>query len=152
MVTYIQKSAAIELIGIDEAVAQNQYSASVELPLAPHAPAQGELLDFEFISSGGDILTPAGRLLVMSADPGSSAGDTAITVAQRRTVLGEVPVAAADWQSDSNGGSVQYPTRPITIPGQTSVFLVWFHSDATGYNSASGDDEILEVRVGYRAE
>lgn len=141
-----------ELVGINEVVAQNQYSASVNIPFG--ATFSGELLNVTLYMTEdgtGAILTPAGTLLILDADPATAAGDTAITAAERVTVMHHVSVAAADWQSDANGASVEL-TVAKGFHALTGLTFLWFHEDATSINSAAGDDEQMEMNAWIRRD
>jgi hypothetical protein len=145
-------SPFLELIGVDEAVAQNQFSASVEFPVTPSSVVQGELLGFEFVSEGGAIIKPDGRLFVFTSDPGSSAGDTAITAAARKTLIGELAVVNTDFDSDSNAASAFYDDQDMPFQAASSLYLAFKLTSADGYNSSASDNEALSVRVSYRTE
>lgn len=149
----IQKGGLTELIGTDEQVDQNDYGGSVGVALAERA--SGEILSFTFYSrmtGSGSVQTPAGTLLILDADPAVSAGDTSIAAAERQTVIGQVVVAAADWQADANGASACITGTPIPFHALETLYFVWFHEDATSYNDAGGDDEILEFNFWYRRD
>ena len=151
----IRELGVTELVGADEQVDQNDYGASVSVDLPGGLPISGEFLHFTFYSretGTGAVQTPAGSLFILDADPATTAGDTAITAAERLTVIAEVPVAAADWQSDANGGSVTVHDKPVAFHGLTTLYFLWFHEDATSLNDGAGDDEILEFNAWYRRD
>jgi hypothetical protein len=149
----IQELGVTELIGADEQVDQNDYAASVEVALG--SLVSGEFLQFTFYSretGTGSVQTPAGSLFILDADPSIAAGDTAMTAAERLTVIAEIPVASADWQSDANGASVTITNTPVAFHAVDSLFFAWFHEDATSFNDGAGDDEILEFNAWYRRD
>lgn len=152
----ITETALTELVGKDEQVDQNDYGGSVAVTLGDGVrPVSGELLSFAFFSTEegtGAVQTPAGTLLILDADPAVSAGDTSITAAERLTVLGHVSIAAADWQTDANGGSNFVYDQPVPFHNLQALYFVWFHEDATSYNDGAGDDEVLEVKAWYRRD
>lgn len=155
----ILEAGITALVGIDERVDQNDYGASVEIALGQSdvtdEPVSGEILSFLFVSSEegtGSVQTPAGKLLLLDADPAVSAGDTAITTAEHLTVLGVVDVTADDWHSDANGAVAFIHDVPVPFHDMASIFAVWFHSDATSYNDGAGDDERLRVNFWYRRD
>ena len=143
----IFESDVTELVGADEQVDQNDYGAHVAVNLH----GSGEVLGAHFISSGGDILTPAGKLLIFNAAVTVAAGDTSITLTERRELCGWIEVAASDWQSDANGASVYYESQPVAYDDD-DLYMVWFHEDATSINSDAQDDEVLEVNLFYRLD
>jgi hypothetical protein len=153
---HITETALTELIGADEQVDQNDYAGSAAVTLGDGIrPCSGELLSFAFFSTEtgtGAVQTPAGILLILDADPATAAGDTAITAAERITILGHVAVAAADWQSDANGASAFIYNRPIPFHNLQTLYFLWFHEDAASLNDAGGDNEILQVKAWYRRD
>jgi len=153
---HITETVLTQLIGKDQQVDQDDYGASVAVTLGDGIrPNSGELLSFVFFSreiGTGAVQTPAGTLLILDTDPAVSAGDTAISMVERVTVLGHVAVAASDWHTDANGGSAFIYNRPIPFHNLQTLYFVWFHEDATSYNDAAGDDEILEVKTWYRRD
>ena len=89
----ILEAGVTALVGINQQVDQNDYGASVEIALGvsdvTDEPVSGEILSFAFYSAeegSGSVQTPAGKLLLLDADPAVSAGDTAITAAEHRTI------------------------------------------------------------------
>lgn len=142
-----------ELIGINEQVDQNDYSASVEVEL--QYPASGEILSFAFYSTedgSGAVQSPAGWLYLFAATPAISSGDTAMTAAARITCLGRVEVAAGDWETDANGGMAYIYDTPIPFHYTSSLFFAFKLTSATAMNSAAGDDEQLEFNAWYRRD
>jgi hypothetical protein len=149
----IQEIGVTELVGADEQVDQNDYGASVEVALGTRI--SGEFLHFTIYAretGTGAVQTPAGSLFILDADPATTAGDTAITAAERLTVIAEIPVAAADWQADANGASVTITDKPVAFHAVDTLYFLWFHEDATSLNDGAGDDEILEVNAWYRRD
>ena len=152
----IAEIALTELVGVDEQCDQNDYGASLALTLGDGVrPVSGEFLSFLFISTEtgtGAIQIPLGTLLLLDADPAVAAGDTTITAAERATVIGHVKVLGADWKGDANGASAYIYNQPIAFHNLQTIYAVWFHEDATTFNSAAGDDEILQLRAWYRRD
>ena len=153
---HITETALTNLIGADEQVDQSDYGASVAITLGDGVrPNSGEFLSFAFFSTetgSGAVQTPAGILLLLDADPAVAAGDTSITAAERITVLGHVKVGSSDWQSDASGGSAYIYNQPVTFHNLHTIYAVWSHQDATSFNDAGGDDEILQVKAWYRRD
>lgn len=140
-----------ELIGINEAVAQNKYSASVGVSL-PATRVSGEILQVTLYSRGGDILQPNGVLFVLDADPAVATGDAALTAAERLTVIAQIEVETADWKADANGASATIFTRPAAFHALSALYFVWLQEHATGFNSAAGDDETLDFNAWIRRD
>lgn len=152
---HIQELGVTELIGTDEQVDQNDYSGSVSVDLASAQPISGEILHFTFYATEtgtGAVLTPAGSLFIFDSDPSIAAGATAMVALRRKMVIAEIPVAAADWQSDANGASVTVHNKPTAFHALKTLYFAWFHEDATSFNDAAGDDEILEFNAWYRRD
>ena len=144
------------LIGTNEQVDQNDYGASVLITLGDGIrPVSGEILSFMFytgVTGTGAVQTPDGVLLLFDASPAISAGDTSITAAERATIIGQVPVDADNWIADANGASVCVLDKPIPFHNLTKLYAAWFHTDATSYNDAAGDDEYLAFNAWYRRD
>ncbi len=144
-----------ELIGKNEQVDQNDFSGSLELAIGiDDIPVSGEFLSIILMTletGSGAVQTPAGTLILFDADPAPTPGDTALTAAEWKTAIGSVDIAASDWISDANGSHV---FKAIAIPFHdlTSVYAVWFHTDATSLNDAAGDDEELHCNLWYRRD
>jgi hypothetical protein len=152
----IKEVGLTEIVDKDDQVDQNDFSASVALAVADDQgnPTSGELLSLVLRTSetgSGAVLTPAGHVIFLDADPAVAAGDTALTLAEWGTVLGIVDIEAADWISDANGGCV---FKAIAIPyhALSSIYVVWLHTDATSINSAAGDDEELHGNFWFRRD
>jgi hypothetical protein len=142
-----------ELVGINEQVDQNDYSGSVEVALG--GTYSGEILSVAFYATEdgtGAVQDSAGILYVFDADPSIASGDTAMTAAERVTVLGKLSIGAADWDADTGGGLAYVNTSPIPFHALASLFFVWKHLDATSLNDAAGDDEQLEFNFWYKRE
>ena len=152
----ITESAHTILIQSDDQVDQNDYSDSKSITLGDGVrPVSGEILSvmlFTWEEDAGAVQTPAGTLLFLDADPDVSGGDTALTTAERLTILGHVTVAAADWQSDANGASVCKLDQPVPFHSLNTLYAVWFHEDATSFNDGGTDDEFLSLKFWYRRD
>ena len=140
-----------ELVGINEQVDQNDYSGSIGVALA--AACSGEIQQFCFYATEdgtGAVQDSAGVLIIMDADPSIASGDTAMTAAERVTVIGQVFVTAGDWVTDASGGSAFIYNQPVAFHSLATLYFVWFHQDATSLNDAAGDDEQLEFNFHYQ--
>jgi hypothetical protein len=143
-----------ELIGKDDQVDQNEYSESIALTF--DRPTSGELLQFTFYTwedGSGAIQDPAGTLIILDADPANTiAGVSQISKAEHLTIIGQVAVEADDWITDATGGSACVTDTPIAFHDVTALYFLWFHTDATSFNDAAGDNEYLEMNAWYRKE
>ena len=151
----MREGGLTELVGINEQVDQSDYSGSVAVTLDATIPRSGEILSVCLYSTedgSGAVQTPAGRLLVLDADPAVSSGDTSITAAEWVTVLGHIKVLSGDWLTDANGGIAYVHDVPIPFHDLNTLYFVWFHEDATSLNSAAGDDEQLQMNCWYRQD
>lgn len=149
----MREAGRATIIGPDDRVDQDEYSNSVGYGFP--ASHSGEILNILLISGEqgtGAILTPAGKIFVFDTDPGINAGDAVMGVDDRHTLIGMVDVAAADWQSDANGGTAYIYCKPISFHPVSMLWLCWFHEDATSFNDAAGDDETLQMNFWYRRD
>jgi len=149
----ILEGGLTELIGINEQVDQNDYSGSVAVALP--GTVSGEILAVALYSTedgSGAVQQPAGWLYILDADPAVAAGDTAITAAERVTVLGRVLVEAGDWEADANGGLAYIVDTPVPFHALSALYFVFKLTSATSLNDGAGDDEQLEFNFWYRRE
>jgi len=146
----VAKTDLITLVGKDSQVDQYDYGASVEVELGE--TVSGEILALALHSSEsgtGAVQKPAGTVIVLSADPATTAGDTAISLAERRTIIGQVIVVANDWKGDANGATAYRSIIPVAFHELDALTFLWYHEEATAYNDGEGDDEILEMECWY---
>ena len=153
----ILHSGVTELVGKDEQVDQNELAAAVEVDITSGEgqPVSGEILAVMLYATeegSGAVQDSAGELLIFTADPGHSAGDTGsgISAAEWQTCIGRVKVTASDWSTEDNGGIAYITDTPVPFHNLSSLFLVWYHTDATSLNDAAGDDEVLDVDLWYQ--
>lgn len=143
-----------ELIDKDDQVDQDDFSASKALALG--GTYSGELLSVVLVSTElgtGTVLTPAGTLILFDANPTITAGDTALSVAEWQSVIGSVAIAAADWVGGvTQGGAEVFKAIAIPFHALATIYAVWFHTDAAGFNDAAGDDEELHINLWYRRD
>lgn len=141
------------LIHSDDQVDQNDYGDACYLQLW----GSGEMLGFHFLTlteGEGAVIEPAGKLLIFKDAVTVTAGDTAITVAERVELIGMVQVNADDWQADANGASQYICCTPIAFPRADNyyIYFVFFLESAASFNDAGGDDEVMYFRVFYRLD
>ncbi len=130
-----QYAPSLVLVAAGDAVANTQYSASVAVPVSSRS---GEMLGYTLVSNGTVVPIPAGTLMVFKADPGTSAGDPAITTVARDDVVCQIPFSVADWDSDANGGSAYLASPPCAFPsGRANLFAVWKHLDAVALDATT---------------
>lgn len=149
----MEEGGITELIGTDEQVDQDDYSASVGVDLG--STVSGEILQILLVSTeedAGSVQTPSGHLIFLDADPSVSAGDTALGSGEHATIIGSVEVAADDWVSDANGGWASIKTKPIAFHALQTIYAVWLHTDATSFNDGGTDDEVLEFNFWFRRD
>ena len=149
----MKESGLVELIGINEQVDQDEYSASVGVVLG--GTYSGEILMVTLYSTedgSGAVQEPDGVLIFLDIDPEAAAGDAALTAAERVTIIGQIDVETDDWQSDANGASACIKNQPLTFHSLATIYAVWFHKNATSFNDVAGDDEQLEMNMWYRRD
>ena len=157
--TPIHEGGLTELVGINEQVDQNDYSGSVALTVGAGSDntrlVSGEILAVALYATEdgtGAILQSAGKLIVLDADPAIASGDTAMTAAERVTVIGTIAVLAADWVADANGAVNYIYSQPLAFHDLATLYFVWLHQSATAINSDAADDEQLEFNIWYRRD
>jgi len=149
----ISEAGLTEIIGADEQVDQNDYSASVGIALG--GTYSGEILSIGLYTTednAGDIRTPDGVLYFLDADPATTAGDTSITAGERVTILGKVAVANGEWDSDANGGFWYTCVDPIPFHALSTICVLFKLTSATSFNDGGTDDERLKMNFWYRRE
>lgn len=142
-----------ELVGINEQVDQDDFGGSVAVTL-PYEMS-GEILNALFVSTEdgtGAVLYPAGTLLIFDTDPTIAAGDTDVGAGNWENLIGMIEVAATDWKTDAVGAAAYITGTPIAFHHLSTLYLAWFHEDATSYNDAAEDDEQLEVNLWIRRD
>ena len=148
-----ETTGVLELVGKDEQIDNGDLSAAVS---ATTIKASVEFTRFMFYmteekADGGDILYPAGYLLIFTADPGHSSGETGsnITAAMWQTCVGIVKVTAGDWMQETNAAVADIKDQLIQVHGCGTLYFVWLHADATSINSVAADDEVLDFQAWY---
>lgn len=152
----VREAGVTELIGKDEKVDQNDYSGSVGVTLA-NGGGSGKILGVALYSTEegtGTVLTQAGKLLVLDADPAVASGDVALTVAEFKTVIAAVDIAAADWVGGvTDGGAVAiWADHDIPFHDLSALHFTFKNEGATAINSDAADDEYLHFNFWYQLE
>jgi len=155
MLTHVHQSGSLELIGGTEILAQNDWGAEVELDFANLSQPSGEVLNLALSMSSpgatGDFFIPSGKLAVFRSDPNISVGDADLTTGVHGEAIAILDVVAGDWYSDALG-SIQLLTIPVAFPNLDKLFLAFFNTDTTSINSATGDNEVMEVNALFRVD
>jgi len=139
-----------ELIGIDDKIDQNDYSGTVDLLFG--SEASGKILGITLVSTEtgtGAVQVPLSELYVLSADPATVPGDTALSAAERKTLVGQVDIAVADWVGDAAISMHVYKSVEIPFHSLNGLYFVLRNKDAAGINDVGADDEIIEINVWY---
>ena len=150
----VLETGVTELVGINEEINTGDYGAEVAITLGA-GNASGEFLSFLFIATetgSGDVQDSAGVLFIFNTDPNITVGDTALTAAEHKTVIGKIAVAASDWNTDANGGTAFIYNQPVPFHALDTVYFAWHHTDAADINDGAGDDEQLFVNAFYRRD
>ena len=148
------ESTLVELIGVNEQVAQNQFNASVAvLDFSSARPRSGIIRSVGFFLNGAAVgISPAGELLLMDADPDTATADTNLIAAEWLTILGNVALVNADVvaaAASETGGVALYHDLFIPFHEVSAVYALFQLTSATQFNSAGADDEQLQVNVWY---
>ena len=152
----IQHIGVTELVGKDEALTQNTLGAEVAITLAniTGVPVSGEFLSFIFYATeegSGAVQDSAGELLIFTSAPSITAGNDGsnVSAAEWQTCIGRIKVSASDWTTEDNGAVAYICDKPVPFHDVSTLYLVWYHTDATSLNDAAGDDEVLDVDAWY---
>lgn len=145
------------LVGKDDKIDQYDYGASQTLTLTTGELVNGYIHSLLIVSGedgSGAIQHPACRLVFFDADPAIAAGDTNITLAEAKTIVGSVTVADGDWTTESAGTALhaycyKILTDPIPFHGTQYLYVALYSTDAAGINDAAGDDEVITLNVWY---
>ena len=95
-----------------------------------------------------------GVVYFFDADPNTTSGDTALAAAgaEHNTIIGITHIAAADWDSDANGGVV-HKTVAIPFHALATIYCVYRNTDGTAvWNSDAADDERLNINMWFRRD
>ncbi len=149
----VKTTDTLELIGVDEQVAQNDWGEAVPFTLRPE-DIDGKVMSFVLTSriadatgGTGTILLPSGLLAVFSDDPAISVGDAELASGVSNTILGTVAIATGDWTSQTLGAWVNKQDLFIPFFPLKTLYFAFFWTLAGTINSATDDDEILEINA-----
>lgn len=153
----LRSTGLVALTGINAAVSQNQYTASVALNFGTHLSRGGVIRMIRVLAKeagSGAIIKTVGDILFFNADPAIVTADTAITAAEWSTVVGQATFAASAYGSgDANGAAAQITTEIAVSPPLDAAGRLWvaiFKTDAAAVNDAAGDDETIDIEVIYQ--
>lgn len=160
-----KQTGFIELVGTDEQVDQNEWSASANVPIKPEQ--QGFDISSIILRQGmdgsatGASLAITGFVVFFMGDPSIANGTAigALTRAQMDKIIGWFDVAAADWQSwraasaadDADIAFIASEDDRICVPRMADgdLYAALLLTSATSINSAAGDDEDVYLKVLY---
>ncbi len=141
----------LELIGVNEQVAADEYSGSINFFFNGNSGIITKLCLYATEDGSGTVFTPTGTLYIWNIDPNITAGDADITAIERLNIVNQYTVVAADWDADANGASTCKLIDDVFV--NTFFFAAW--RSATGeveWNSAVGDDEQLQFLMWSRTD
>lgn len=151
------ESAMYELIDKDDTeVSTDDYSSTVDIDVSGASGGKavsGEIQSILLVASElgtGAVRANTGIVYFFDSDPNTTSGDTAITAAERKTIVGQVDVASTNWDDDASGGSI---VEIVAIPFHAlkTIYCV-FRNSGTAFNDAAGDDEELHIQIHYRRD
>lgn len=150
----IKELGLTEIVGVDEQVAQNEFAGSFSVDLPGKNPISGEFLSWAIYSTGGDELAIDANLFLLDADPAVAVGDTAMTVAEWKTVLAEVPIVNSAFAGSSAAAGNFWYTDDERVPFHAlkTLYFALLLTSATTINSAGGDNELIQLNAWYRQE
>ena len=161
MTSFIQQSrpilttGVIELVGINELVADTNYSASVEIPIDVNGQASGEILSVLILArevGSGAVLRSPGELLLFDSDPTIALNATALASLDIQKIIGNETFAVADYAVADDLGDHAWKAVAIAFSNTKSLWATFRLASATAINSAAGDDETLELIMRYRRD
>ncbi len=141
---------SVELVGIDEQLAQFEWSEGTEVPLG--GTYSGELLNLTVILSG--TLSEADTILVFDADPSVTLADANLATASWLLAIGKYDIAAGDWFEEDSGGTGAVGTfaEPIAFHPVSSLWFTLYHEGGTTINSLAADNESVTIHVEIRRD
>jgi hypothetical protein len=161
----IKQTNYVELVGVDEQVAQNTWGGSVQIPFK--AETQGIFVHTVLARQGydkaaGAFLSLTGKIVFFMGDPAVAAGTAlaALTRAQVNKIVAVVDVAAADWYNmddvgtDASALAVLHMAAnegviPLPRMADGDLYAAWLHTLATAINSGATDQEDIYVKLVY---
>ena len=156
----IRLSPVLALISKDELVANSKYSKSISFDISSETvgdPLTGLISFvqmFSYVEAGGTgaVKKPVGTLYALKSDPAVAVNASALAAngADHLNIIGNIPIAATDWESDANGAVLNVLTD-IPFRDLTNVFFVFQLDTGSAYNSSAGDDERLDICFGSKA-
>ncbi len=150
-----QIADAVELIGANESVANDNYTKTVTAAFS--GTVAGDITGLALIAAvkaggTGGVIAPVGKLYVFDSDPQTNADDSALAAngAEHKTALAVVDVDVADGDSDANGAAWWQPVR-IRHQALANLYVVFRNLSGSAYNDGAGDDEELYLSVWHEA-
>ncbi len=144
------------LIGVNDGVAvSGELSGTADFSLG--ATMSGEILSFLLVSSetdAGSIQGGKGTVMFFDADPNTTPGDTDLAAAgaEHKTIVGQVPVEADEWDKDANGGTL-FKTVALPFHAIATIYAVFRNTDTVAnWNSGGTDDEMLDINMWFRRD
>lgn len=153
----IVNPGVITLLGANDQLAAEDYTASQEIALDANGPASGEVLSVSLIASesgAGSVLASQGTLYLFDSDPAITLQDAALAGAGagHAKCIGYEDFVTADWKTDASGG-IACKTVAIPFGRARSLWAAFFlNAGETTINSAGGDDELLRLRLAIRRD
>lgn len=145
----ISESGLIEVIAADKTVASGTYSNSFRMSQDNESGEIESLtLYTSHTGSAGRILALTGQVLFFDQNPQITGSMTGIPWAARQTIVGQVPIAEADWTEDDLGASLS-----IHMPGLVAfhqmddLYGVFRNQGPENVNSGTTQNEILNINV-----
>ena len=134
----------------------NEFSATGDLDIAatygdlPRTRlVSGQIQSVLLLGSMGLPAVP-GWVYFFDEDPNTTAGDAALTAPIRGTIIGEVYVAASDWDQDNNG-STAYKQVDIDFHAMGIIYAV-YRNLGPEINDLLKDQEQLDLKIWYRRD
>lgn len=145
----IFESGLINVIPADKTVPSGTYSASFRIN-QDHQSGQVESLTLytSHTGSSGRILALTGQVLFFDEDPQITGSMAGIPWAARQTVVGQVPIAEADWTEDEFGASIsKHLPGLMSFHMMNDLYGVFRNQGPENVNSGTTQNEILNINV-----
>lgn len=128
----------VPLLALTDALAQNEFTASVKLEVAvgqnlKHRRAYITKILLATGKAGtGTVRTPALTLYFFHTDPAITLADTDLTDTQRSYIVGKIVIFAGNWHTDANGADlIVRDLEALSLNGDADLWMAVKSTDAT---------------------
>lgn len=149
----VKEGGLTELVGINEQLTQNQFSAAVGVDIdTADAGISGEVVQAVLVSSGTGLLKVEGDLLILDADPANAADSATLDLAEHQTLIGRINFGSSDWTTGDANAVTAHKQVAVPFHQLKTLYFVFQLTSATQVNSLAGDDELIQLNFWFRQE